>query len=632
MSYLAKTVSKGHEYYKVMESYREGGKVKHRVLYNIGTLQNLYKLLPNAVTGGTQTPDQQARDRSGVNVHLEPVRCRVHGAPFMMYSISEWLGIQDLMSQFFPQGTANGITRPMSLLLAAIHRACEPGSKMKFAEWFGYTSLPDRLKVDSSVFTSQHFWEQMDGITADQIKDFETALFRKIITQFPDLQEKMSTLSTDFTNYYTYINNRNYRCVIAQMGHSKEGRTGQRIFCVAVIISPLLGIPIATMVYEGNQNDKTALKNFFSELTTRLSEVVDPQKITYVFDGGGASEEVLEMIPGNYITRGSLKSSPELYDVPRDSYEEVELTDDGCTHVTAYRGKAVQFGKERTVIISLSEALKDGQDRETNKQTAKFMEKIDELNIRLNNPRATTDKRLPAIEERVRKLLASEYHLDEFIEISYETISIIDPLLERKFKNAEKNSAKKKEKIVLKLEDGTEITKIEDIPKVQVVTSLQAVVNETKRQAMSDKYYGKHLLVTDQDTWSTEKIISVYRDQEHIERFFRDTKDVRHFSVRPTFHWTDQKLRVHVMICYLGLTLCRTAQYLLKRRFDYSITCSELLDQLTRVQECLVIMDINGEKVDPKTVLSELNGKDRETWSKVELLLEDLKQHPAVGL
>ena len=197
MSYLAKTVSKGHEYYKVMESYREGGKVKHRVLYNIGTLQNLYKLLPNAVTGGTQTPDQQAQGRSGVNVHLEPVRCRVHGAPFMMYSISEWLGIQDLMSQFFPQGTTNGITRPMSLLLAAIHRACEPGSKMKFAEWFGYTSLPDRLKVDSSVFTSQHFWEQMDGITADQIKDFETALFRKIITQFPDLQEKMSTLSTD---------------------------------------------------------------------------------------------------------------------------------------------------------------------------------------------------------------------------------------------------------------------------------------------------------------------------------------------------------------------------------------------------------------------------------------------------
>ena len=76
----------------------------------------------------------------------------------------------------------------------------------------------------------------------------------------------------------------------------------------------------------------------------------------------------------------------------------------------------------------------------------------------------------------------------------------------------------------------------------------------------------------------------------------------------------------------------RYIQYLLKRRFDYSITCSELLDQLTRVQECLVIMDINGEKVDPKTVLSELNGKDRETWSKVELLLEDLKQHPAVGL
>ena len=39
MSYLAVTKSKGHSYYKIMESYRdETGKVKHRVIFNIGTV------------------------------------------------------------------------------------------------------------------------------------------------------------------------------------------------------------------------------------------------------------------------------------------------------------------------------------------------------------------------------------------------------------------------------------------------------------------------------------------------------------------------------------------------------------------------------------------------------------------
>ena len=73
----------------------------------------------------------------------------------------------------------------------------------------------------------------------------------------------------------------------SSLGHSKEGRTGQRIFSVAVVISPLLGIPIATLVYEGNKNDKTAMKEFYSELETRLKGIVDLGKITFVFDGGG---------------------------------------------------------------------------------------------------------------------------------------------------------------------------------------------------------------------------------------------------------------------------------------------------------------------------------------------------------
>ena len=53
MSYLAKTTSKGRDYYKIMESCRdEKGAVKHRVLRNIGSLRDLFDLLPEEVKSG----------------------------------------------------------------------------------------------------------------------------------------------------------------------------------------------------------------------------------------------------------------------------------------------------------------------------------------------------------------------------------------------------------------------------------------------------------------------------------------------------------------------------------------------------------------------------------------------------
>lgn len=627
MSYIAKTTSKGHDYYKVMESYRVDGKTKHRVLLNIGTLQNLFALLPEHVRKGSAFA---AADLSATyadkNITINPVRCRCHGAPYLIWSTAKWLDIEGIMDTCFKHATDHSVSRSKTLLLGAIHRACHPGSKNEFADWFRHTSLPDYLNVNPDVFTSQHFWEQMDEITVDQIKQFETLLYKKIIAQFPDVIEKLDCLSSDFTNYYTFINAQNYRCEIAQFGHSKEGRSGQKIFSVAVVTTPLLGIPIATLMYNGNLNDKTALKLFLSELKERLTGIIDLSKITFVFDGGGTSEEVLDMIPGHYISRGSIKNATELYNIPLSSFEVFDLEND--KQVKAFRTKANQFGKQRTVVISLSDELRAGQEAELNKQLCRFQEEIHDINESLGNPRATMDKRLDSIKQRISKLLLPAFHFSDFVTVSYETEQKKDPIMLRQYKKARKDFSGDKSLFVYKTE-GIEIRSENDIPDVSVVTTIICQVDETKKTAMADKYYGKHLLVTDQDDWTTEKILNVYRDQEYIERFFRDSKDTSHFSVRPVFHWTDQKLRVHVMMCYLGLTLCRVAQYLLKTKQSFSISCSKLLDQLEKVQECIVIANIDGSQIKPIRSISELEPAEEQIWNAVSSLLQYMKDNPA---
>ena len=638
MSYLAKTTSKGHDYYSLMESYREDGKVKHRTILKIGRLSNLCALLPETLRAGPADKFQTwPPDISDLSFQFDPVRCREHGPAFLLYSVAEWLDIMPLMESIFPPNTANDVQRPVTLLLSAIHRACHPGSMSAFSDWFRGTSLPDYLHLEPDVFTAQHIWEQMDGITDEQIKAFEKAVFSRILELFPEVKEALDHLSSDFTNYYSYICNQKFRCTIAQLGHSKEGRTGQKIFNVAILLSPLLGIPIATMVYEGNKNDKTALKEFYSELKTRLEGIVDSENVTFIFDGGGASEETLKQMPGHFITRGSLHSAPELYDIPLSEYKEIELEDG--SKVTAYRTKAMQYGEERTVVISLSEQLKAGQIAALDKRIKSFSSKIDEMNKMLANPRATSDKRLTAIEAKVKELLESgRSYLDEFMDIQYVYTETQDPVITRQYKKL----LEKKKKELKKTADpqaevpssfemeinGIIIRKPEDIPTTKIVTSIQYKVNETKKQQTIDRYYGKHVITTDHDSWSTQRILSVYRDQEYIENFFRDTKDTAHFSVRPAFHWTDQKLKVHVMICYCGLSLCRVAVYLLKRDQNFTIPCSRLMSTLENVQECIIFLSINGQKIKPQKQLSEMDKKTQETWEKVLAITKYMKEHP----
>ena len=189
MSYLAVTKSRGHSYYKIMESYRdETGKVKHRVIFNIGTLSNLYQFLPKTIQNG----NYKEKSSSAVNDHvpsieIKSVHCCIHGTPYLLYRVSEWLGVSELMRLFFPN-IEKEIDQPLSLILVAIYRVCELESKSKFADWFSHTSLPEYLNINPDLCTSQHILEQMEGITKENVEKFETTLHRKILAQFPDIK------------------------------------------------------------------------------------------------------------------------------------------------------------------------------------------------------------------------------------------------------------------------------------------------------------------------------------------------------------------------------------------------------------------------------------------------------------
>ncbi|MFN9299959.1 MAG: hypothetical protein ACK6DZ_19895, partial [Acidobacteriota bacterium] len=68
------------------------------------------------------------------------------------------------------------------LLLAAIHRICEPGPKTEIADWYRHSILHSLWGFPPERFTSQAFWDCFDQIesaapgAADQLQQAQTRL------------------------------------------------------------------------------------------------------------------------------------------------------------------------------------------------------------------------------------------------------------------------------------------------------------------------------------------------------------------------------------------------------------------------------------------------------------------------
>lgn len=77
------------------------------------------------------------------------------------------------------------------------------------------------------------------------------------------------------------------------------------------------------------------------------------------------------------------------------------------------------------------------------------------------------------------------------------------------------------------------------------VLNLEAIEKESKR----DGFFG---IITNvkKDSMSAERIISEYKQLWHIEDAFGELKGT--FKTRPMFHWTDERIIGHIMICFLA--------------------------------------------------------------------------------
>ena len=140
-------------------------------------------------------------------------------------------------------------------------------------------------------------------------------------------------------------------------------------------------------------------------------------------------------------------------------------------------------------------------------------------------------------------------------------------------------------------------------------------IDEEKKAAYVRKFFGKKLICTNRTDMSMHEVLSTYAEQECIENLFKVSKDPDHFSVRPQFHWTDQKIRVHVMMCLMGITM---AEILRMKMADSGMTYTKeaLIEKLATIRDGWVIRDMKKAE----RVLEEMDEEQKKLMGIVEKL------------
>ena len=130
---------------------------------------------------------------------------------------------------------------------------------------------------------------------------------------------------------------------------------------------------------------------------------------------------------------------------------------------------------------------------------------------------------------------------------------------------------------------------------------------------------GKTLLFTDRADWNDPQIVEAYRSQFHVEAAFRRLKDPHWLTFRPTFHWTDQKLRVHAFYCVLALMILSLMRRQLARA-GISLSVARMMERLADIRQVVTLYPTSkGQRPRSHTLLTDYDAEQKAILEALQL-------------
>lgn len=440
--------------------------------------------------------------------------------------------------------------------LMVANRVVAPCSKLAFSDWWQRTAGDRMVKLPTAALDHRKFWDAMDQLSPEMLQEIHQAVVPTMVDEYAIATDG---LVLDMTNVTTYVDSANERNTIARRGHSKQKRNDLRIVGLSLIVTRDGGVPVASHAYAGNRPDITQFASALGALRRQFESTDD--QLTVVFDAGMDSADNLALVKDlklHFV--GSVPPSlhPDLLAVPRSGY--FAFDEDELPGVVAFEADKVVLGRQLRVVVTHSEDFHHQQSRGFDQTLAKATASLSDLARRLAGGKSRRGRE--AVEAEIEKICAPRW-------------------------------VKRVMSVTL---SGT-------TPKDM---ALDFAIDDDARAALEEEIFGKRILITDRGDWSTAEVIIAYRSQWEVEAGFRQLKDHDHIAVAPMFHWTDQKIAVHMFCCVLALSVLR----LIEREAQCSgltMSIGDIMKELADMQETVLLYPSTGGRPRARRMLTKMS-------------------------
>jgi transposase len=502
--------------------------------------------------------DDIAAAMDGVTVLPGRTRHLAFGDVAAAWSVIERLGVAQIIDEVTGSRRADAAAGAGTYLaLATLNRVVAPCSKLAFADWWATTAADRWVKVPAAALDHRRFWDAMDLLTVPQLAEIERRIGQAMAGQFA---LDLSGLVLDMTNFATFIDSANEKAPIAQRGKAKQKRHDLRLVGLALVVTRDGGIPVISRAYPGNRPDVTQFTAVIDELVTRYQGLGGGAgELTVTFDAGNDSAANQDHLAGlglHYAASLPPSQHPHLLAIPTARYQLVDPDRFGA--LTATETTAQALGAERRVILTHSPTFHARQARGFDQTLAKAERQLAGLATRL----ARGHTRRPRAQ------------------VEAEIAAITDPRWVSRVLQVTLTGAR------------------------PAGLRLSWHIDSQARQALEEEYFGKRILFTDRDGWPAAEVIAAYRAQADAEAGFRQLKDRDVVSFSPMFHWTEQKIRVHIFYCVLALTIA----HLMRRQAAHDglhLSIRELLHTLGGIEETVMIFPSAGGRPKARRMLTD---------------------------
>jgi len=612
--FLFKKTSRGKQYWYIGENKREKGKVVRAWETYLGTAERIVELL--------QQEEVQID-------YIEPTKFGAEAAALL---ILQRLKVRDFVNGLGLKKRNQGLDLGRYIELMVINRIVDPKSKSKIAGWYKSSFLKHHLQINQKMLSSQRFWDHMSYFDQDSIELLEHYVTSHMIEEF-DLH--LDTLLYDPTNFSTYINK--YRPhELAKMGKSKSKRKDLLQINLALLATRNDGIPLLHHTYEGNINDITEFKTILPKIVAKYDNLQTQPlaDLSLVFDKGNNSKKAIsELSTSNYHFVGSLRPSrhKDLLAKPVELYNETCRYKQNGEELDAYRSKRHIYGEEFTVVMTYCKHSANAAKAALNEQIKSTVDKLQELADKVGQPYYRDEKKL-------RKKIAGIINKKQVKGLFDVELSVFKPgdmelvweINQQKVEqilsdrpNRKDGLTKQLDQTIVKLQDLKEkIGKPYYKSRNRIEKKIDNIVNKKRikglitaelfhhderemkldwkkdQPAIDQKMQamGKRLLFTNQHNWSTQEIVDVYGSLWRIEHDFHELKSPDFIRVTPMFHWTVDKLKVHLFVCVLALIVQRLIHREVKNILP-EISVAELFDELKEIYEVsFVVGNTKGKR------------------------------------